>query len=103
MRKRLSSYDWDNMMMMMRERNCLESWMLFMDLINEGTHACIPKGFYQLSKTGRALWMNESALIKVKKKTAGYKRYLETRKVQTMHCMQELETKLDGPVEVQKI
>ena len=76
MRKLLSRHDWDDTM---SEKSCLESWMLLTDLINEGMDACIPKGYNQISKPGRALWMNESALIKVKKKSAAYQRYRETK------------------------
>ena len=76
LRKILSSYDWEELM---KERNCIDSWSLFLDLISKGIHTCIPKGYNSINKPGRPLWMNEAALAKVKKKTAAYKRYKETK------------------------
>ena len=76
LRNLLSIYDWDELL---KQKSCIESWTLFSDLLNKGVQTCIPKGYNSHKKPGRALWLNEAALAKVKKKTAAYKRYQETK------------------------
>ena len=76
MKKKISEHNWDEIL---QEKSCLDSWSVFRDLIKEAMQACIPTGYNHVRKPGRALWMNEAALAKVRKKTAAFKRYLETK------------------------
>lgn len=72
----LEQLDWEDIL---REKNCSESWDIFHGHMMKAMKQCIPKRGRNPGKPGRALWMNEEALAKVRKKSAAYKRYLETK------------------------
>lgn len=76
LRRIMSQYNWEEVL---QDKMCVEAWSWFQDAITEGMKKCIPQGYNKAKKPGRALWMNDEALAKVRKKSAAYKRYLETK------------------------
>ena len=63
----------------MEDLNTEESWSLFEDRITKSMEENIPKTKPTPGKKRKPLWMNEKVLIKLKKKSAAYKRYMQTR------------------------
>jgi hypothetical protein len=56
-----------------------ESWNLFEKRLMDAMERNIPKRKQKVRGKWKPLWMNETVLIKLKKKHSAYKRYLETR------------------------
>ena len=66
-RDTMNEYDWGNDF---DERTCEECWDLFVSRINIGVAEFVPKKLSSQGKPGRPVWMNPTALVKVKKKRA---------------------------------
>jgi len=76
MKNIISRLDWKELL---EDKDCAEAWEMFHCCMKEAMTKCIPRKSSKPCKTNKALWMNEEALAKVKKKSAAYKRYLETK------------------------
>jgi len=87
-----SRADYDGLRQKMREqnlcdrlqdKNVTEGWNLLCEAYNQALVKCVPKSKgtnkNQLKIKKKPLWMNEKALIKIKKKKAAFKRYMETK------------------------
>ena len=75
LRANMASYDWKNDL---EGKSCENSWKMFEERMKKEVEECIPMRRCRSIKPGRPLWMNEKALIKVKKKSEAYKRYINT-------------------------
>ncbi len=75
LREMMSVHNWE---ILLENKKCEEAWEIFYELIIVAMKKCIPLGTNKGRKPGRALWMNDQALKKVKKKTEAFKRYLNS-------------------------
>ena len=71
----ISSIDWKTELI---DKNVEDAWNLLKDKVEESCKSHIPKSVKKDGKK-RNLWMNKSALSKVKRKHHAWKRYLETK------------------------
>eukprot|EP00794_Sanderia_malayensis_P011225 gene11225-12404_t len=76
LKENIAKYDWKKDMLKL---NCQCSWDLFSGRMRAEMDAAIPKTSPRVSKQKRPLWINSAALVKVKKKSSAYKRYMETK------------------------
>jgi hypothetical protein len=72
----MSKYEWKEDLTSLTVE---ESWNLFEKRLMEAMERNIPKRKQKVREKLKPLWMNEKVLIKLKKKHAAYRRYLETR------------------------
>ncbi len=75
-RAKMEEYDWKNDF---EGKTCEECWRLFVERMEKWMNEFIPRKCSNYGKPGRPLWINSTALEKVKKKTEAYKRYISTR------------------------
>jgi hypothetical protein len=94
-REMLDSVKWSHIL---NNKNCNDCWDIFKQIMDEGIKNYIPKCKINLDKPGKPLWMCDSALAKVRKKTQAYQRYLDTLEGKDFYYMLEPETRQNGNV-----
>ena len=96
MRDKMGEYDWEADL---KDLSCEESWNLFSTRVRKEMNTSIPKTGTRVSKPGRPLWMNATALGKVKKPCNPTKDTWRPGKAKILHSTPRLGTKQNGHAE----
>lgn len=94
MRHQVGSYDWEKDW---KNLYCEEGWKIFEEKGSRAINLYVPKSSCSTRKPGKHLWINDSDLKKVRKKSESFTSYLyRLVKAQSICSMQEQGIKPNG-------